>query len=85
MPVVRERAAAHLDNARREQRCNWVSDTCNRSPTHGPETYTEASTDAVEKSQLEETVELNQGIARMARVKVSSQRQMEVSDGGGCV
>ena len=52
MPVVRERAAAHLDNARREQRCNWVSDTCNRSPTHGPETCTEASTDPVEKVNL---------------------------------
>ena len=60
-----------------------MSDPCNRSPTHGPETCTEASTDAVEKSQLEETVELNQGIAGMATVKVSFQRQIEVSDGGG--
>ena len=59
-----------------------MSDTCNRSPLHGPETYTEASTDAaaVDKSQFEETVELNQG---MVTVKVSFQRQIEVSDGGG--
>ena len=66
-----------------------MSDTCKRSPhlSRRPEIHTaEAPTDAVDavdKSQLEETVELNQGIARMATV--SFQRQIEVSDGVVCV
>ena len=64
-----------------------MSDTCKRSPhlSRRPETHTtEAPTvAALDKSQLEETVELNQGIARMATV--SFQRQIEVSDGVVCV
>ena len=62
-----------------------VSDTCKRSPhlSRRPEIPTEAPTDAV-KSQLEETVELNQGIARTAtflfRDRLRSQMGWSVFD-----